>query len=84
MNGECNNLRNKRWGAQVYPLQRLLPRQNEKFQVPLHDEEQNVEDSIPVRKARIGEIAYLNNKLITILFCSTLHNHVGFDNLSKL
>ena len=64
MNGECNNLRNKRWGAQVYPLQRLLPRQNEKFQIPLHDEEQNVEDGIPVRKARIGEIVYLK----TIVF----------------
>merc|ERR1712180_586891 len=40
INGECNNLNNKRWGAQVYPLQRLLPRQDEKYKIPLHDEEQ--------------------------------------------
>ena len=45
INGECNNLRNKRWGAQVNPLQRLLPRQNEKFRIPLHDEIQNVEET---------------------------------------
>lgn len=38
INGECNNLNNKRWGAQVSPLQRLLPRQHEKFQIPLHED----------------------------------------------
>ena len=56
MNGECNNLRNKRWGAQVYPLQRLLPRQNEKFQIPLHDEEQNVGMPVPIETGKIVEI----------------------------
>ena len=45
INGECNNLEDgkRSWGAQVRPLERILPRNNEKFQTPLHDVEQNVE-----------------------------------------
>ena len=50
--GECNNIEKgkNRWGAQVIPLERLVPRNHKKFQMPLHDVEQNIVATI--REAR--------------------------------
>lgn len=36
ISGECNNIQHRRWGAAVLPLRRLIPRENEKFRLPVY------------------------------------------------